>query len=102
MERVRPPCDADGEREGGHQGLQREGAEAGADAQQHGRGVVAEHVDDRQPLLLRRDGGDDFLLEQGRLGDLEPDVEADADEDGAEQERDPPAPGQERLARAAG
>ena len=45
-----------------------------------------------------RDGGDDFLLEQGRLGDLEPDVEADADQDGGEQERDPPAPGQERVA----
>ena len=48
------------------------------------------------------DGGDDFLLEQRGFGDLEPDVEADADQDGGQQERDPPAPGQERVARGAG
>jgi len=59
--------DADRKCEGGHQGLQREGAEACPDTQQHGDGVVAEHVEDRQPLLLRCDGGDDFLLEQRRL-----------------------------------
>ena len=44
------------------------------------------------------DGGDDFLFEQGGFGDLEPDVEADADQDGGEQERDSPSPGQERVA----
>jgi hypothetical protein len=38
----------------------------------------------------------------GEQGDREPDVEADADEYGAEQERDPPAPGQERVLRATG
>ena len=40
----------------------------------------------------------DFLLEQRGFGHLEADVETDADQDGREQERDAPAPGQEHLA----
>ncbi len=60
-------------------------------------GVGPDHLEDRQVrvrLLLLGDLGLGLLVDRGLL-ELEPDVETDQDEDGRQQERDPPAPGLE-------
>ena len=55
--------------------------------------VVAQHLEQRRRGGLLRGG----LGEDGRLGDPGAHEQADGQQHDAEQERDPPAPGEERL-----
>ena len=68
--------------------------EAGEDAADKRAGVVAEDGEDGDGVLLVAVEG---VLEDGRFGDGEADVEADEDEDGAGEEGQAPAEVEELL-----
>ena len=57
-------------------------------------GVALDHLDERHPRLLARAF---HLLEQGALGDRHADPQPDQHERAGEEERNSPAPGQERV-----
>ena len=80
-----------GDDEGRDGGLRDERAEADADGQQEVARVVAQHLDQRRPGGLGAGG----LGEDGRLRDPGPHEQADGQQHDAEEERDPPAPGEE-------
>ncbi len=73
---------------------ERAGADARAGHQEDLARVGAQHLDDRGGGQLPARAG---LLEVGALRDGQPHDETDDDEHGAEQERDPPAPGEELV-----